>query len=287
MKFSVFTVGMPEYTVEEGITKLSEVGYHGVEFRVCNIADNFKVGKHTPSYWGYNKCTVELDTIEEKAEKLLEVCKENNIEICALATYSSIEDIDEIEKSMKAAKIMNCPRIRVGAPRYDESENYNSLLERAIGQLKIVESLAKKYNIKANVEMHMGNIVPSASAAYRLVSNFDSKYIGVIYDTGNMVYEGYEQYRMGIEILGDYLDHVHIKNAKNIVKETLEDGTNKWETQFAPIKDGQVDFHKFMTILKDMKYDGYVSFEDFSNEETTDDKLKNNLCYIKEILNSI
>lgn len=284
MKFSVFTVGMPEYTVEDGIKKLSELGYDGVEFRVCNIPEEFKTGQHTPSYWGYNKCTVELSTIEERAEELTRICEDYNIEICSLATYSSIDKFDEIEKVMKAAKIMGCPRIRVIAPNYDGKENYNVLLERSIDQLKKVEELAKKYGVKANIEMHMGNIVPSASAAYRLVSKFDSRYIGVIYDTGNMVYEGYEQYNMGLEILGEYLDHVHIKNAKNMVKEILEDGTVKWETQWSPLKSGQVDCYKFIRLLKKIDFNGYVSFEDFSNEDNTDDKLKNNLEYILGIL---
>ncbi|MNH42928.1 hypothetical protein D3C79_1047240 [compost metagenome] len=61
--------------------------------------------------------------------------------------------------------------------------------------------------------MHFGNIAPSASLARQLVDGFDAKHIGVIYDPGNMVYEGFEQYKLGLEVLGEYLGHVHVKNA--------------------------------------------------------------------------
>jgi len=45
------------------------------------------------------------------------------------------------------------------------------------------------------------------------VSDFDLRYIGIIYDLGNMVHEGYENYKLGLELLGDYLSYVHVKNA--------------------------------------------------------------------------
>ncbi|MEZ4633203.1 MAG: hypothetical protein R2880_21235 [Deinococcales bacterium] len=61
------------------------------------------------------------------------------------------------------------------------------------------------------IEIHHRTIVPSASAVYRLVSHFDPQHIAVIYDPGNMAYEGFEDYRMGLELWEPYLAHVHLK----------------------------------------------------------------------------
>ena len=44
----------------------------------------------------------------------------------------------------------------------------------------------------------------SAGLAHRLVNGFDPDHIGVLFDPGSMVHEGYESYRMGMELLRDH-----------------------------------------------------------------------------------
>ena len=131
----------------------------------------------------------------------------------------------------------------------------------------------------------MGTITASASAARKLASYFDPKYIGVIYDTGNVIYEGFEEYKMALEILGPYLDLVHIKNAQWVKKEV--DGKEKYVPDWAPFNDGYADFERCFKALKDVGYDGYVTFEDFSSAETSDQKLKTNIELIRGIVQSL
>jgi len=284
MKFSVFTVGTPEYDLEETLAKLKEFGYDGVEWRVNNFPKDEATLNSVPSYWGYNKSTVDVDTIEENAKQIKGLCDKYNLEISALATYLSVSDTVKIESVLKAATIMDCHKIRVNVPKYDGTINYNVLFNKTIEEVRILEKLAEKYNVKINFETHMWNIIPSASAAYRLVSNFNSKYIGIIHDAGNMVHEGFEQYKFGFELLGDYLDHVHIKNARWVEKEKNEDGSSTFEAEWCPIKKGQVNFNILLADLKATGYDGWLSFEDFSSEQTTDEKLECSLKFIKGII---
>ena len=63
-------------------------------------------------------------------------------------------------------------------------------------------STTARHGVRALVEIHMGTIVPSASAAAQFCSRFDPRHVGVIHDAGNMVFEGFERYRMGLEVLG-------------------------------------------------------------------------------------
>lgn len=280
MKYSVFTVGTPNYTIEETVKKLKQYGYDAVEWRV---ADSLKEEpKELPPregwYWSYNKSTVDVDSIVEKAPYIKEICEREEIEICALATYLPPWETEKIENVLKAAVIMNCPKIRTGMPGYNKNTNYNELFDKTIKAYKELEKLAKKYGVKINAEIHHGTLIPSASAAYRLVSNFDSKFIGVIYDPGNMVHEGFEQYKMGLELLGDYLDHVHLKNA------AWEFNNGTWSCKWSPIKKGQVNMSELLTALKSIGYEGFLSFEDFSNEETTEEKLEGNIEYIKGLV---
>lgn len=277
MKYSVFTVGLPEMTIEEALKKMKEYGYDGVDFRVTEIKPEF--AGEAPSYWRNNYCTVDVNRAEEQAEELKKLAARYGLEINALASYlTCTDDIDKIASVMRAAKKMGAGRIRVNAPKYDPEKGYRQVLEEAVAGFRRVEEKARENGIKAHFEMHHGTITPSASAAYALAKNFDPQYIGVIYDTGNIIYEGLEEYQMALEILGEYLDLVHIKNACWLKK------GEKYEADWASFTDGFADFPKFFKALKTTGYDGYVTFEDFSGKESSDKKLKNNLIFIKEIV---
>jgi sugar phosphate isomerase/epimerase len=227
---------------------------------------------------------VAVDNVLEKAEEIKNLCDQYGLEIAALATYLQCGEVGKIDQVLQAASVMACPRIRVNVPVYDGSENYNDVFAKTVSEIRVLEKLAKKYNVKINFEIHHKRIIPSVSAAYRLVSDFDSRYIGVIHDAGNMVHEGYEQYKMGLEILGTYLDHVHIKNARWINEDMPAESDYRWKAEWCPLKKGQVNFKVLLDALKAVGYDGYLSFEDFSNEVSTDEKLEGNIAFIKSIL---
>lgn len=286
MKLSVFTVSTPEFGIEETVKTLKEIGYHGVEWRVTNPPpmekpENYSFGSR---YWSYNKSTLDIDQIESQVIEMKSICDKYDLEVCSLATYLSCNEIEKIEKVLQAAKSIECKMVRVNAPKYDQSKTYGEILKDARNNIKSIEALAKKYNVKVCLEIHMGNIIPSASAAYRLVEGYDPKYIGIIYDAGNMVYEGFEDYKMGIEILGDYLAHVHIKNARWELKETTKEGIEKWAPTWATVKKGYADLGKLISSLKICGYNGFLSMEDFSNEQQTVEKLKDNFDYIKSLI---
>ncbi len=286
MKYSLFTVSVPEMTLDEAASKMAEYGYNGVDWRVTEIPKDPAILAQAPSYWGNNYCTVDIDTVLEKADEIRAIADKYGLEINALATYLDCSsDPEKIEYCMNAAKKMGCYRIRVNSLKYDQNRTYTDLFAEAVTGFKKVQDLAKKTGVKADFEMHMGTITPSASAARKLASFFDPQYIGVIYDTGNMVYEGFEEYKMAFEILGPYLDLVHIKNAKWVRKEV--DGKEKYVADWAPFTDGCADFERCIKALKAVGYDGYMTFEDFSGEETSDEKLKTDINCVKSIVDKV
>ena len=130
----------------------------------------------------------------------------------------------------------------------------------------------------------MNNVVPSASACDALVRHFDPRQIGIIHDAGNMVYEGFENYRLGFEILGPYLAHVHLKNAQWTQVGTRADGSIEWKAGFAPISKGIVDMRRLLDTVRAVGYDGWVSFEDFSTEVPLHQRIRDNINYIKSLL---
>ncbi len=285
MRTGVFTVSMPEYTPQEAVDILKKLGYDGVEWRVARAEPSD--GKEIPfeqRYWKGNKCTLELDTIREQAPQIRELCDKNGIAVLALTTYLRPHEHQQIEKVLEAADIMGCDKIRVFPPDYTEKENSEVLLNRMREDVKVLEGLAKKYHKKIVFEIHMDNIMASASAARRILDGTDAAYLGVILDPGNMVYEGFENYKKCFEILGNYIAHIHIKNGYLAPCGEDEMGVSIWQRVWSPLKKGSADLKKFFGVMHEMGYQGDLSVEDFSNEENTYDKLLHNLEYIRYLL---
>ena len=69
MKYSLFTVSVPEMTPEEALKKMKEFGYDGVDWRVTDIPTDPEILKEAPSYWRNNYCTIDIATIDEKRKR--------------------------------------------------------------------------------------------------------------------------------------------------------------------------------------------------------------------------
>jgi sugar phosphate isomerase/epimerase len=277
-KYSVFTVMCPECDLEETAALAASLGFDGLEWRVTKKAPEPIT---EIDYWSGNRSTVDVDDVEADLARAKQIADRHDLELPILGTYMKCSDLDVVEAAMRAAAAVRCPKLRVGPPGYDGSRPYHELFEEATRDFAKVADLARKHGVQTCIEMHMGNITPSAGLAHRLVSQFDPAEIGVIFDPGNMVVEGFENYQMALELLGPYLSHVHAKNCL-WAKTGEERGVAKWEWQMAAVRQGQADWTAIVAALKKVGYDGWLSFEDFSEGETKQ-KLTEALAYLKEL----
>ena len=291
MKYGVFTVVMPEYTPEEGIRLLKELGYDGVEWRVTEVPK--EAPRNVPyarRYWGDNKCTIDVNTVEQQAEYLKQLGEKYGIECFALASYLRPSDTERIESVMRAAKILGAPKIRIFQEGYnsgDDQMNYRLALAKCRMELQALEPMCRKYGVKMILEMHHNTLVSSPSAAYNVLCGLDPDCFGINIDPGNMVYEGFENYQKAFELLGAFIDHVHVKNA--IRKENGRDefGSKVFSNVWAPLWDGSADLRELFRVLKKFGYNGTVSVEDFTDEQPTREKLASDLAYIKKLAASV
>lgn len=276
MKISVFTVMLPDLTPEEAAAALSAAGYDGVEWRVTITPPERQ--QEAPSYWGNNLCT--LAPTPEDAERARRLSQAAGLQLPGLGTYIAMGDVEMVERVMHFAQIAGAPQVRVGVGRDLKNHTYAELFEQTRAFLDNVVPLARRTGIKALVETHPNTISPSASSAYRLVEGFDPEYVGVIYDPGNLVHEGYEDYRIGIPLLGPYLAHVHLKNGA--FSRPPEGGV--WSPAAAPLEDGVVNFRTLFTVLKQAGYSGWLGVEDFSGVRSSRETLRHNLSFIRQVM---
>lgn len=277
MKLSVFTVAVPDLNAAELASAAAAAGIEGIEWRFRGIPEDAL--SEQPSYWRNNRCSIDPDRWQEQVPAFRETAAVHGRQSIALVPYLSCGDLPAAEQAFQAASKLGASMMRVGVPGYDRTTAYPELYAKAVRYLNEVQDMAKQYSIKAVVETHHQTIAPTASLAHRLVQSLDPEHVGVLYDPGNMVHEGYENHRMGLELLGPYLAHVHVKNAGWYVKEAGDTRdqaasspssgydlplSTSWQCHWAPLTEGMVDWVQMVRDLRAMGYDGYYGIEDFS-----------------------
>jgi len=274
VKLGVFTVMLPDLSPEEAARELRAAGYDGVEWRVAHVPEAKRA--EAPSFWGNNLCTLE-PTLEE-AERAKTLAAASGLAIPNLGTYIGVGDVAATERAMAFAQRAGAPQLRVGVGTPESG--YAESFARTKAFFAEVEALARRYGVRALVETHHKTVCPSASLAHRLVSHFNPEHIGVIYDPGNMVHEGFESYRLGLELLGPYLAHVHLKNAAY----DRPPSGGVWRARWSPLEDGVVDFPEFFAALRGVGYDGWLVLEDFSAARPSREALRHNHAFVQGVL---
>lgn len=288
MKLAVYTVSLPEYNIEESVALIKEMGYDGVEWRVDSTAGiplsmfPADVDPFTIRYWADNKSTLDIHNVKADALRAKALCDEAGLEIVNLA--GSIGNEETLERILEAAAAIGCKTVRGPMTPYKADKPYGEQFEEARAYLLRVEPMLRKYGVKMLLETHHGMLTASASAMMRLLEGLDPNCFGVIFDPGNMVFEGYEDYDKSFQMLGDYLAHVHVKNAALNPAGENELGAAKFSKDWMPLWKGSADLKYLVECLAKIGYKGYLSVEDFSNEQPTREKLEANIAYLKKLI---
>ena len=279
MNIAVFTVSLPEWTPEEAARNLAELGYDGVEWRIADDPP-----RATPGFWQGNRCTFPLSTFVEDAPRIRALTEAAGLAIPAIASYVQAADVENVERVFRGTAALGTQMVRIQVPRYDGQAGYVQLWEQSRRDYQEVARLAHDHGVKALVEIHHETIVPSASATRRFLDGFDPESVGVIYDPGNMVWEGHEQYRLGVETLGPYLAHVHAKNTGWRQSGRRADCSLAWQAEWAPLDEGIVDLCELFAALRAIGYGGWISVEDFTTEPPLSERVRKNLRYLRRSL---
>ncbi|MDH7571151.1 MAG: sugar phosphate isomerase/epimerase family protein [Armatimonadota bacterium] len=281
MNYSATTVLLPEYSMEETAELLGRLGFDGAEWRVRRIPDKQRGAPYSP--WGNVKNDLPPERLAAEAERLRRVSRDNGLAIAGIASNALCTDLDDVKRLAEGCAACGAPFFRLMAPSgYSRTRPYPQLLEEAVDAFGKALEIVRPYKVKVAVEIHMGTLTVSASQAYLLVRHFPPEEIGVIYDFNNMTKEGFETWRMGMELLGPYLLHVHIGNHAPRPGEVLPDGTQKWVWEGVPLEKGLTDIAQGLSDLKAVGYTGFISLEDF-RAAPAEEKLRDGLRYLKAV----
>ena len=279
MKYAWYAVGLPESTPEEAVRLLKKHGYDGIEWRA--VADTGDTAN--PGFWSGNRSTLQADWPDSRFKAVADMTRSEGLAMPNLGAYARASQWDLAQRMIDVAALMGISSLRIGPAAYPGDGTYQDILQRDQECYGRVVEYARQRKVRPLIEIHMGTIVPSASTALRYVSRWKPEEIGVIHDAGNMVYEGFENYQMGLEMLGAYLAHVHVKSAVWVYETAAGPQRLNWSAVASPLRTGMVNVAALFKALKSAGYDKWMALEDFSKVQSQEAKVKDNLAFLKEM----
>ena len=120
---------------------------------------------------------------------------------------------------------------------------------------------AREMGMVLTYHHHMGTGVQTAQEIDRLMEQTDSELVGLLYDTGHLVFSGEDE----IAVLKKWLPRIRHVHLKDVRKKQLEEAiASKWsflksvkEGVFTVPGDGCIDFEPIFTIIKESGYEGW------------------------------
>jgi sugar phosphate isomerase/epimerase len=275
VRIAVCTVSLPEWTPEEAVAEVAALGFDGIEWRVADDPAT----DDPPDFWRGNRCTLQASSLARDAPRIRELTRDAGLEVPAIGPYARCDDLDAVERLMRGAAALGAPRMRVqvGAPG---PEGYRETFARRRDEFRAVADLALQHGVQALLELHHQTIIASASAAARFLDGIDPRAVGVIHDVGNMLREGYEFDPWSLEILGEHLAHVHVKNTQLV---PAPDSSPPWTWEWAPLRTGAAPLQRLFDALAGVGYTGWVSLEDFSTAVPLRERLADDLAYVRQL----
>jgi len=276
MRYGFFTTFAPDCTFEEACALAKEVGYEGIQPRI--VESNSYDASKPLNPWGNNKHGIIEADFFANPKGVLKPVWDNGLEVTSVASYASLSDLERAEKLVTACGQAGIANMRI-APLVPQTEprvfDAGKIILETQKRLKEILPTSKSAGVRLCFELHPGGICASASAAMRFLEAFDPSAVGILYDPGNLVGEGYEKPRMAISIMGPYLAEIHMKNGRWIEAEKGLDGESVWKTESCRIEEGTYPLAELFDILAEINYEGWIIEEGHEEGLSTRERLEN------------
>ncbi|GAA0896705.1 sugar phosphate isomerase/epimerase [Pseudonocardia zijingensis] len=273
IRYGYATISLPTLSLEEAARAAADAGFRGLE---CKLGDApHAAGSSASTFLVGNRTTLDLDPAEGR--RAARVCADAGLELIGVSPYVRTGDVAHLRRAFEVAAAAGAPQVRLQGPRPSPGgPGFHELFEAALGFVEHAAAHAAEHGVRLALEIHQHTIFPSASLAHLLVSRFDPALVGVIYDVGNMVLEGFEDHRIATELLGPHLHHVHLKNATYVPDSDDRGAVRRHLPRWSPLDDGVVDVPAVLAHLDGIGYTGWVSLEDLSTERDPLQTLRHN-----------
>lgn len=244
--------GKPELSLRECMQLARDAGFEGIEL------------------WLEEKGDINLNSTRQEMKRILELAREIGIEINSLATgllfqytlTSGKKEIREkgktvVKKMLELAHYLKVDAVLVIPGAVDVFFNpsaevvpYDVAYRRAFEAIKECVPVAEEYKVTIGLENVWNKFLLSPLEFRDFVDKFNSEYVGVYFDVGNVLLTGYPEH--WIKILGKRIKQIHIKDFRR--------GVGSAEG-FVDLLEGDVNWKAVILALQEVGYERYLTAE--------------------------
>jgi sugar phosphate isomerase/epimerase len=243
MKLAFSTLGCPEWELDTIIGAARKFGYQGVELRaVAGSLDLLGRAEFSAAQLARTKAYI----------------KDAGIKICCVDTSCTFHSPDANERAdqvsiavahAELAAKLGAPLIRVFPDKIQPGAQRDATRDWIA---ECLHAVAERLPDGVDVALETHGDFASAESAVEIVKLADHSKVRLIWDVANSVAAGDTIDGAG-RVVQPYLAHIHLRDAKPVA------GSEHWLPVLAG--KGRVSFSKAVNVIKELNYDGYVSFE--------------------------
>lgn len=266
-RLGVSSASLPSLSPEALADHLAQLGYQGVEWRV---ADTSQLDPGRP--WNArdnNRCTLAPD--ENAIVRMAERCQALGLSIFGLSPYLPVGDIDQGRRLIELAALAGQACLRLWAPSY-QKQRYPQAYASMRSFLDALLPHASRAGVRLGLEVHQRTICSSPALAMQVASHYPNEYLGVIYDLGNLAIEGREDVQLSLDLMGEHLAHIQVKN----VAYTPRGDGQGWSWGWCPPDEGILPLRDMLATVQANNFGGWLSVEDFDSRHSDLHKLSRN-----------
>jgi sugar phosphate isomerase/epimerase len=219
------------------------------------------------------------ETIEEDLPRAVEILSHQGVSILSVTADLPLDDERLYAACARAAIPMNRVMFRLGDKGYWEAE------DAARRQLDAALPLCERYNVQIGVQNHVGRFVPvHEMGLHRLVRDYDSRYIGIIWDAAHNALAGMEP-EPALDVVASHLCMVNFKNAFWQRTKGPEAAVAEWKVYWTGGRQGLASWPRVVSKLKRMSYAGPLCLTaEYSDHALVDALIAADLQFIHSLL---
>ncbi len=253
MQLSMYTLVTREFSLEQSIEMAAQAGFDAVDIRQAED------GTHMP-----------LDIGDEELKKIRTMVEDAGLHVSGLTNYWRVGVVDPelaaehlagFRRGCEVARILGAKFLRCSSFDLDFAVGYETQRGIFREQLQQINQIGAESDITVTVEQHGGGMCASAGQIMDLIRGLSADHIGIVYDPGNCVSEGFERIPNQIEMLRNIVKAVHVKNAITVQG---EGASGRIPGKQMPLDEGLLDWAEIVSELRRVGYDNYLTLEELT-----------------------
>ncbi len=273
VQISLYTLLANSVSLEEAIRLAAEAGFDAIDIRQRDD------GIH-----------ITHEISDAQALAIAHRVEDAGLHVSGLTTYWEIgcvelaaarEQLDGLYRSMEVACVLGARFVRVSAADYKREYSYEVCRAAFREQMMTVAEVAAEMDLVVTPEQHGGRYIASAGQVLDMCRGLEHPNLGIVFDPGNAVSEGFERPWVQVRMLGSWIKNVHVKNRMTAAGEP---GINdRLPGSNCKVDEGVLNWDLIAEELAGIGYSGYLTCEDFAEFPSLAEKFAWNARFLRRL----